>query len=147
MRTVLEAKWRDELASRLASLDAGRRPRWGRMSATQMLRHLTCAMQMANGEIVCRPKRTPFSLPGIKHLIILVLPFPRSAPTAPELLPVETGDWTAELQALEAQVARFLERPADAPLATHPLFGGLSRSMWGALVYKHTDHHLRQFGA
>jgi hypothetical protein len=147
MKTALDAGCRDELTRRLSSLDSGRRPRWGRMNATQMIRHLTHCIRMANGEIVCQPKRTPLALPGVKHLVILVLPIPRSYPTAPELLPTETGDWAAELEALGAGMTRFAERPADVPPATHPVFGRLSRAMWGALVYKHTDHHLRQFDA
>jgi hypothetical protein len=28
----------------------------------------------------------------------------------------------------------------------HPAFGRLSGRAWGALVYRHMDHHLRQFG-
>jgi hypothetical protein len=117
------------------------------MNATQMIRHLASAVGMANGEIVCRPRRTPFSLPGIKHLIILVLPFPRSAPTAPELIAGETGRWTDEMEALDAGMTRFVERPSVAPPVSHPLFGALSRTMWGAFLYKHTDYHLRQFDA
>jgi hypothetical protein len=27
-----------------------------------------------------------------------------------------------------------------------PLFGPLTGREWGALAYKHADHHLRQFG-
>ena len=29
----------------------------------------------------------------------------------------------------------------------HPAFGHLSSRDWGALVHRHVDHHLRQFGA
>ena len=29
----------------------------------------------------------------------------------------------------------------------HPAFGALSRRAWGVLIYRHMDHHLRQFGA
>ncbi|MGH9801334.1 MAG: DUF1569 domain-containing protein, partial [Blastocatellia bacterium] len=28
----------------------------------------------------------------------------------------------------------------------HPAFGKLSTKDWGALTYKHMDHHFRQFG-
>jgi len=29
----------------------------------------------------------------------------------------------------------------------HPLLGRLSFRKWGVATHKHTDHHLRQFGA
>jgi hypothetical protein len=29
----------------------------------------------------------------------------------------------------------------------HPSFGMMSRTEWGKLIYRHYDHHLRQFGA
>jgi hypothetical protein len=29
----------------------------------------------------------------------------------------------------------------------HPAFGKLSTRAWGVLIYRHMDHHLRQFGA
>ena len=29
----------------------------------------------------------------------------------------------------------------------HPLFGPMTWREWGVATYKHTDHHLRQFGA
>ncbi|WP_424351099.1 DUF1569 domain-containing protein [Lutimonas sp.] len=28
----------------------------------------------------------------------------------------------------------------------HPFFGELNREEWARLVYKHLDHHLKQFG-
>ncbi len=31
-------------------------------------------------------------------------------------------------------------------LGEHPAFGNLSYDEYGALIAKHTDHHLRQFG-
>ena len=32
-------------------------------------------------------------------------------------------------------------------LPEHPLWGRMSRGMTGRYVWRHTDHHLRQFGA
>lgn len=149
MKTMWEARDRDEIASRLATLDAGRKAEWGRMTATQMIRHLSKAVRMANGELVCRTKRTPLAWPGVKHLVILVFPFPRNVPTAPELIAEEGGDgeWGEEMEALRSGLARFVARAPDESPPSHPIFGRLSRRMWGALAYKHVDHHLRQFGA
>ena len=28
----------------------------------------------------------------------------------------------------------------------HPAFGDITTQAWGVLAYRHTDHHLRQFG-
>jgi hypothetical protein len=34
----------------------------------------------------------------------------------------------------------------SAPWPVHPAFGTLSSATWGVLVYRHTDHDLKQFG-
>ena len=51
-------------------------------------------------------------------------------------------------QTRELEVTSFVEmvlgRPED-DLA-HPAFGKLSPRAWGVLAWRHTDHHLRQFG-
>jgi hypothetical protein len=41
---------------------------------------------------------------------------------------------------------RFAARGQDGPWVDHPAFGRLSPRAWGVLVYRHMDHHLRQFG-
>ena len=50
-----------------------------------------------------------------------------------------------------AAVLALLERIRTGPLEgkgpPHPLFGPLTRREWGVATYKHTDHHLKQFGA
>jgi hypothetical protein len=43
-------------------------------------------------------------------------------------------------------VRSLLDRCADLQAGAHPSFGRLSGREWGILVYKHTDHRLRQFG-
>jgi hypothetical protein len=37
--------------------------------------------------------------------------------------------------------------PREGNGSVHPLLGRLSFQEWGVATYKHTDHHLRQFGA
>ena len=51
-----------------------------------------------------------------------------------------------EKQALLDVMSRFAGAPADQPLAPSPVFGRLSRRGWGRLMWRHLDHHLRQFG-
>jgi hypothetical protein len=87
-------------------------------------------------------------LPGVKHLVVYVLPFPRNAPTVRELLSSPAGDWGADVATFTRLTEELAERAADPRLQwpAHPLFGPLSRRAWGVLGYRHTDHHLKQFG-
>lgn len=45
------------------------------------------------------------------------------------------------------RVIRALRPPdSDEAAGDHPIFGRMSVRDWGVLLYKHTDHHFRQFG-
>ena len=37
--------------------------------------------------------------------------------------------------------------PLEEYLEGHPFFGAMTSEEWSVLMYKHLDHHLRQFGA
>ena len=95
-----------------------------------------------------RPKnKRLFQVFPLKHPLSYVVPFPKGAPTARELLPVEPGDLEGERTRLRALLVRLGEGPKDGPGPVHPLFGALSRREWSVLTHKHADHHLWQFGA
>lgn len=147
MKSIWQEHARVELSDRINQLTPDRRPEWGRMSAQQMVCHLTASVQMATGERPVVPKHTPLRYPGIKHLIIYVLPFPKNVPTAPELVFASTPNtWGRDVDDLQAALDRFVARGREARWADHPTFGRLSAKQWGVLVYRHVDHHLRQFG-
>jgi len=148
MRSVLNEADRSALCRRVASLPPAATARWGRMSAERMLAHLAQSARMALGELPVKPKgRRAFHVFPLKHLILYVLPFPKGAPTAPELLAGPPESLEAHRQALLELVERLGTGPAHGPGPEHPLFGPLTRQEWGVLVHKHSDHHLRQFGA
>lgn len=137
---------RQDLVTRLRRLTPDDRARWGRFSARGVLAHLHDATRMALGELPVASKKLPIRYPPLKQLIVYVLPFPKGAPTAPELIARETDDWTAEMAALEEAVDRLVAKGPSVPWPEHPAFGTLTHRAWGVLVYRHTDHHLRQFG-
>jgi hypothetical protein len=137
---------RAEVRERLARLTPGHAARWGRMSAPQMVGHLSDALRMSFGELPVRSKRLPLRYWPLKQLVIYLLPFPKGAPTAPELVSRTPDEWDAERRACTELVDRFgAERPERA-WPEHPAFGRLSPRAWGVLAYRHADHHLRQFG-
>ena len=147
MPTLAHAPTRAALLARLARLSPDTTPAWGRMTAPQVLAHLTDALRMAVGELPCTPKRVPIARRfPVKHLLLYVLPIPKGVPTAPELIARTADDWSAEQARCAALVARFDPPLAPTAWPEHPFFGPLTGAQWGHLAHKHMDHHLRQFG-
>jgi hypothetical protein len=147
MKTLWREDVQRELASRIARLSPDAAPRWGRMSAQQMVCHLRLNMKMALGEQPVTIRWTPFRLPLVKQFLIYYAPFPKNVPTAPELIVTATPNgWDADIRDLSALIVQCAACYRHAPWPDHPVFGAMSGNQWGVLVYRHTDHHLRQFG-
>jgi hypothetical protein len=146
MHTIWNAPDRRELQERLARLTPDARRRWGSMTAPEAVAHLADATRMALGDLACRSKRLPIRYFPLKQLIVYWLPFPKGVPTSPELKGRAPLSWPGEVAELSALLDRLGQQPADRDWPEHPAFGRLTRRAWGVLVYRHTDHHLRQFG-
>ena len=148
MGSILNEADRAAICQRIGSVTSASVPRWGRMDVKAMLNHLRLSALMALGElpVACKSKRA-FQVFPIKHLILHVVPFPKGAPTAPELLVPGAAPVDAIRSELVSLVERIGEGPREGDGPVHPLFGRLSFREWGVATYKHTDHHLRQFRA
>jgi hypothetical protein len=64
---------------------------------------------------------------------------PQASGTKPSVFAKDLERAIATLQAIAAAEAGTLE-------PVHGLFGSMSVADWQRWAYKHTDHHLRQFG-
>jgi hypothetical protein len=118
------------------------------MDVTNMLHHLRLSALMTVGELpVPSVNKRAFQVFPLKHLILYVFPFPKGAPTAPELKPVDTTAFEEERAAVLELVERIGTGKREGMGPAHPLFGPLTWREWGAVTYKHADHHLKQFGA
>jgi hypothetical protein len=147
MSTLADVATRAATIARIARLAPDTVPAWGRMSAPQMLAHCADALRMAYGDLPCAPKRVPFAQLGVvKWLMLNIIPFPKGAPTARELVARPPVAWGDEREAVVGLVERFAHESARTSWPPHPLFGPLTGAEWGKLAWKHLDHHLRQFG-
>ena len=148
MGSILNESDRAAISDRLRSLQASSTRRWGSMDVVGMLRHLQLSARMALGELeVPSANKRVFQIFPLKHLIIYVFPFPKGAPTAPALKPDVAESLDEEREAVLELLERIGKGPRDGAGPAHPLFGPLTRREWGVATYKHTDHHLKQFGA
>jgi len=148
MGSILNEQDRSAIDRRLRSLSVSSTRRWGSMDVVAMLQHLRLSARMTLGELsVPSVNKRPFQMFPLKHVILYVLPFPKGAPTAPELKPADAVSFEEERAALLELLDRIATGPRDGIGPAHPLFGPLTWREWGVVTYKHADHHLKQFGA
>jgi hypothetical protein len=145
VKTLWRASDRDEVRQRARRLVPGATPAWGRMNAPQMIAHVTDQLRMSLGRLPVASVSSPFRFPPLKQLAVYWLPWPKGAPTLPELLARSPGAWGTEIDELSQLVDDFGTRDAREPWPVHPIFGAMSREAWGRLGYRHLDHHFRQF--
>jgi Protein of unknown function (DUF1569) len=150
-RTLAHEDCRAALVRRLRTLRPETPRRWGRMSAPQMICHLSDAFLMATGEKAVSATGGPLTRPLIKWTALyLPLPWPADIPTRPELDQLINGRCPGDFAMDVAEVERFIEQLAQRPVRggwpPHPIFGSMSRRDWLRWGYLHVDHHLRQFG-
>lgn len=150
MKNLLENADRDTLIARLQNLNPDSRRRWGTMTASQVVPHLTDPLRVAIGDREAQPMNSIFSNPVVSALVVWWMPWPKGAPTASEFIQGEGGTPPAEFerdkQTLLLVIHRFAHHPENELFRPNPVFGRLSRRAWGRLMWRHIDHHLRQFG-
>jgi len=149
MNTLYDAADRQSLLDRLTSFQPSSERQWGKMNPAQMLCHCSRAIETATGD---RPMKQKFIgkllAPLVRGKILGEMPFGKNSPTDPTFVVADERDFAAEKAKLTELIGRFAERgPEPAGKATHAFFGKLTGDEWGRLMYKHIDHHLRQFGA
>ena len=150
MRTVADPEVVRALASRLDRLQPDTPRRWGTLTAHEMLCHLGDAAEFV---LLIRPRRVPIH-PRARVLVRLVglwtpLPWPKGVKTNPMHDPKADGTKPADFARDRSRVLAGLEGIARATgnlEPVHGIFGTMSVRAWQRWMYKHTDHHLRQFG-
>ena len=149
MKNLFEAARVEELKERLDRLRPESEREWGKMNAAQAVAHCSTAMEWAVGDVVA-PRMFVGRIIGglIKSKVVGDdEPMRRNSPTVPTLVIVDERDLAKERQRLRGLLDRFLTSgPAGCTKHPHSFFGRLTPEQWAILMYKHVDHHLRQFG-
>lgn len=146
-RTIFNSVHCDELLERLERLRPDAKAQWGKLTPPRMICHLYDSLQVAAGEAPAQFKPGPLANPILRWLLAYVIPFPKEkAQTAPEMLLTQPAEWQADLSTLHEQLRAAAQRGPQGKWARHPAFGDVPGTLYGVFIYKHFDHHLRQFG-
>jgi hypothetical protein len=149
VRNLFEVEAVDEVISRIDSLQPAAQRQWGKMDVSQMMAHCSAALDMASGRL--NPPRILIGrLIGgfFKPVYWNEKPFSRNNPTDPKLVVSDKRDFLREQEQLKTKIRQFQDGgESGCTKQPHPFFGELTPPQWSRGMYKHLDHHLRQFGA
>jgi hypothetical protein len=149
MKSFFEEDASQQFKDRLACLGPDNEPRWGKMNSAQMVAHLCKGMEQAMGEVLPHPMFLGRILGRFMKSVVLAndRPMVRNSPTVPGFVITGERDFTVERQRLYGLIDRAVAGgPTGCTTYPHSFFGHLTPAQWGILMYKHLDHHLRQFG-
>jgi hypothetical protein len=137
-----------EIKRRLGQLSPESPRQWGKMTPAQAMAHCSAALEVPLGD-----KSPPRAMIGrligwmFKPVFSNEKDFAKNSPTDPSFVMSGERDLDAERQRLAGLIDRFAATdPEDCSKRTHSFFGKLTGAEWGVGMYKHLDHHLRQFG-
>jgi hypothetical protein len=150
MKNLFDDAAAAEVRTRVARLTPSNARQWGRMNAAQAMAHCTIGLETTLGDH-CPPRVLIGRLlgPVIKRLALSDdAPMRRNSPTVPGMVIADERELEVERRRLLGALDRVVTA-GRAGCTTHPhsFFGRLTPDEWGVLMYKHLDHHLRQFGA
>jgi len=149
MKNLFEAAKVAEVKERMAQLRPDSERQWGTMNAAQAVAHCSAGLEMAMGEI--RPPRMLMGRIIGRMVKPMALgndePMRRNSPTVKDLVMQDERDLRTERERLCGLIERFAAAgPGACTTHPHSFFGRLTPEEWATLMYKHLDHHLRQFG-
>jgi hypothetical protein len=149
MNSLFEQNGLDDVIGRIDKLQADTQRQWGKMDVAQMMAHCTAALDLACGRMN-RPRVLIGRIlgPVVRPLFSNDKPFSRNSPTDEKLKITDLRDFEREKAQLKERIREFHD--GGEPKCTthpHPFFGSLTAREWAIGMYKHLDHHLRQFGA
>jgi hypothetical protein len=149
MRNLYEPTTVKEVKARMAQLTPDSERIWGTMTAAQAMAHCAAGLEIPVGDRLPSKEKLPVRLLGriIKPLALGDRPMRRNSPTSKNLLVEDQRDLGTERERLSQLIDRFAAAgPQGCTTHPHGFFGPLNPGEWSELMYKHLDHHLRQFG-
>ena len=149
MNTIFDPTIRTAFTQRTQLLNPACQAAWGKMNVYQMTRHLVIWHEWVLGTHTPHYKQEfigkIFGRMALKRLIKDEKPLSKNIPTSSYFkAKEENGDLEVQKQRLITLIDQYADYAN--PSFIHDFFGKMTKEETGILVYKHVDHHLRQFG-
>lgn len=148
MQSLRDPEQNLALVARLRSLRPDSPRQWGRMSPAQACAHCQVGLQVALGDRTLKRMFMGRLFGGrAKRAITAPKPFGKNLPTDANMRVRDERDLETERDTLIGLVQRFgFAAPEEMDGRVHSFFGPLTAAEWDTLMWRHIDHHARQFG-
>jgi hypothetical protein len=139
----------EEVRNRISMLTENSPRKWGKMTASQMLKHCDLVLKVALRKVELPAVNILFKTIGAATKIEMQVfnnGIPRNMPTFQKLIVNFECDFDESKTNLLNTLNEFRTASEKKDLPNrHRLFGTMTEKDWGFLEYKHLDHHLKQF--
>lgn len=140
-----------EFTNALRSLSSDAPRKWGKMNVQQMIEHMSDYVRIASGRTPMQVVTPAEQLDRAQGFLASEKPFRENTPNSlmsEEPLPVRHASKEDAIDELQNEIDYFFEAFAKEPekKLDNPFFGALGYDQQVQLLYKHSTHHLRQFG-
>ncbi|GAA4463177.1 hypothetical protein GCM10023093_11060 [Nemorincola caseinilytica] len=135
----------------LQQLDENAGRKWGKMNVRQMIEHMSDYIRIASGRTYMDVITPAEHLPRMQAFLESEKPFRENTPNslmADEPPALRHTSKQAAIAELQEEVDHFFKAYESEPgrAVNNPFFGVLNYDQQVQLLYKHSTHHLRQFG-
>ncbi|REB11649.1 DUF1569 domain-containing protein [Sporosarcina sp. BI001-red] len=147
MKSIYNQKDMAEVLERIDNLSPNSQPQWGKMDVAQMLAHCSSFQDIAMGNSF-PPRSWLGRIVGrfAKQIFYNEKAVPRNMSTIPTILIADNRELSIEKEKLKQKIIEFQQSgPYKCTTHPHPFFGKFTSEQWGIGIYKHLDHHLKQF--
>jgi hypothetical protein len=148
MQNLFQPEAAAEVIARIEKLQPTSQHQWGKMDVAQMMAHCSATLDAASGRVVLPRLLIGRILgPFVRHVFTNDKPFSKNGPTHKNLVIADKRHFAREQEQLKVKVKQFHEGgEAQCTKLPHAFFGPITPQEWATGMYKHLDHHLRQFG-
>lgn len=146
MKTIFDKETRNSLIKRIELLNENSIRQWGKMNVYQMIQHCILCEQMYLGKKTYKRSFLGFLFGKIalNQLMKDDKPKKRNSPTKQEFkISQNTGNFEVDKNQWISLVEEYENYQNESFI--HWFYGKMTKEQVGISVYKHIDHHLRQF--
>lgn len=147
MNSIYNKTSNEAIIERINKLNPETTAEWGKMTVDQMFKHCTAAIEIAFGQKEIKVNLMMKVLGKLVKNKVFNSEFQHNSPTAQEFIFTDKYEFESAKNDLIQKFSRFSNEGKNAiTVMNHPFWGKMSYEDWDKLMWKHMDHHLRQFG-